>query len=60
MEDHKERAESLEEEADKLEHEADRVERDIDETRSDWEAKQDSSGVPGAVPDPEDEEDEGE
>ena len=59
MEDHRERAESLEEEVDKLEHEAERVEREIDETRSDWEAKQDASDVPGAVPDPGEEDETG-
>lgn len=58
MEEHKERADALDEEAEKLEDEAERVEREIDEARSDWEAKQDSSDVPGAVPDPGEEEEE--
>lgn len=52
MDDHREQADALEEEADKLEHDAEQVEEAIDEARSDWEAKQDSSQVPGAVPDP--------
>jgi predicted nucleic acid-binding Zn-ribbon protein len=56
MENHKERAEELEQEADKLEDEGDRVEQDIDEARGDWESKQDSSDVPGAVPDEDEEE----
>jgi chromosome segregation ATPase len=59
MDDHEERAENLEEETEKLEEEAQRVEREIDEARSDWEAKQDSSGVPGAVPDPGEEDETG-
>jgi predicted nucleic acid-binding Zn-ribbon protein len=58
MEDHQDRAEDLEEEAEKMEGEAERVEREIDEARSDWEAKKDASEVPGAVPDPADEDDE--
>ena len=49
MDDHEERHDALDEEVEKLEHEAARVERDIDEARSDWESKQDSSAVPGAV-----------
>jgi chromosome segregation ATPase len=52
MEDHRDRADTLDEEVEKLEQEAERVEREIDEARSDWEGKQDSSSVPGAVPDP--------
>lgn len=59
MEEHQERADALEEEAEKLEHEAERVEHEIDEARSDWEAKQESSDVPGAVPDPGKEDDTG-
>ena len=49
MDDHQERADALDEDVERLEHEAARVERDIDEARSDWESKQDSSAVPGAV-----------
>jgi hypothetical protein len=49
MEAHRERAEALEEDVARLEHEAAKVEQDIDEARSDWEAKQESSEVPGAV-----------
>ena len=58
MEDHSERADSLESEADKLEHEGERVGDDIDEVRKDWEAKKDASDVPGAVPDESEGEDE--
>jgi hypothetical protein len=59
MEDHRDRADTLDEEAQMLEQEAERVEREIDEARSDWEAKQDSSDVPGAVPDPGEEDETG-
>jgi chromosome segregation ATPase len=52
MEDHEERADSLDEDVARLEHEAEKVEQEIDEARSDWEAKQEASDVPGAVPDP--------
>ena len=49
MDDHQERADALDEDVEQLEHEAARVEQDIDEARSDWESKQGSSAVPGAV-----------
>ena len=48
---------SLEREADRLEEQRDRLEGDIEEARRDWEAKETDSSVPGAQPDPgEDEE----
>ena len=59
MEEHQDQADRLDEEVEKLEDEADRVEREIDEARSDGEAKQESSGVPGAVPDPGEEDETG-
>ncbi len=59
MERHDEQAERLEDEAEKLEDQGERVGRDIEETRDDWEAKQDSSSVPGAVPDPGEEDETG-
>ena len=49
---HEERAEELEREADKLEEESERVGDRIEEARSDWEAKEDDAAVPGAQPDP--------
>ncbi len=40
---------------DDLEHQSDKLGEKIDGTKSDWESKQESSAVPGAVPeDPED------
>ena len=49
MEEHRDPADALSEDLERLEHESARVEEDIDEARSDWESKQDSSAVPGAV-----------
>jgi hypothetical protein len=37
---------------DDLEDQSEKLGGEIDETRSDWESKKESSGVPGAVPDP--------
>jgi len=51
-EDHEEIADSAEREAEDLKHQGDKLGEDIEATREDWEAKQDDSGVPGALPDP--------
>jgi hypothetical protein len=67
MEDRRQSSERLEDETENLEREGqrsehnleehgDKLERDIERTRKDWEQKQDDSSVPGAVPDPEDDE----
>jgi len=53
---HEEQADRLERDADKLEHESDRVGEHIEEARSDWEAKEKDSSVPGAEPEFDDEE----
>jgi hypothetical protein len=53
---HEEQAERLERDAEKLEHESERVGGHIEEARSDWEAKEQDSSVPGAQPEFEDEE----
>jgi hypothetical protein len=45
---HEEKAEEMERDAEKLEHESERVGGHIEETRSDWEAKEKDSSVPGA------------
>ena len=37
---------------DDLEDQSEKLGGEIDETKSDWESKKESSGVPGAVPDP--------
>jgi hypothetical protein len=53
---HEEHAEELEREADKLDEHSDEVGEDIDEARREWEAKEDDPMVPGAQPDPDEEE----
>jgi hypothetical protein len=57
---HEEHAEELEREADKLDEHSDEVGEDIDEARREWEAKEDDPGVPGAQPDPDEEDPTGE
>ncbi len=47
--DHERLADQLEQEADKLAQENARLEGKIDEVRSDWHAKQQDPGVPGAI-----------
>ena len=46
----------MERDADRMEHEAERIGDHIDETRRDWEAKEQDPSVPGAQPDPGEEE----
>jgi hypothetical protein len=53
---HEEQAERMEHDAERMEHESERVGEHIDETRRDCEAKEDDDAVPGAQPDPGDEE----
>ena len=47
---HEEQGRRLEREADDMEERSDKVGKQIDEARSDWEAKQSDSNVPGAHP----------
>jgi hypothetical protein len=56
MTEHDEEAQQLEREAENLEEQSDRVGERIDETRRDWESKEQDPSVPGAQPDPDDEE----
>ena len=53
---HEEHADELDRDADKLDQHSDVVEEHIDEARREWEAKEDDPTVPGAQPDPGDEE----
>jgi hypothetical protein len=54
---HEEQGERLESELKRLDEHSDEVGERIDETRREWEAKEDDPAVPGAQPDPgEDEE----
>ena len=50
MEDHEDLADDLDAEVEELQAHADEVKQDIDETRDDWESKQQSDDVPGALP----------
>jgi hypothetical protein len=52
MIEHDEQPGELEREADRLEHDSERVGDHIEETRRDWEAKEKDPAVPGAQPDP--------
>jgi hypothetical protein len=56
MTEHDEKAQELEREAEDLEEQSDRVGEHIDGTRRDWESKEQDPSVPGAQPDPDDEE----
>jgi hypothetical protein len=53
---HEEQAKRMEHDADRMEHESERVGDHIEETRRDWEAKEQDDSVPGAQPDPGEEE----
>jgi hypothetical protein len=53
---HDEQAERLEEDADKLEQHNEQLGERIDDIREDWERKQQDDSVPGAQPDPGEEE----
>lgn len=53
---HEDRAESLEAELERLDEHSNEVGDQIDDVRRDWEAKEDDPAVPGAQPDPDEEE----
>jgi hypothetical protein len=53
---HEEQADRMEHDADRMEHESERIDEHIEETRRDWEAKEQDPSVPGAQPDPGEEE----
>jgi hypothetical protein len=52
---HEEQAERMEHDAERMEHESERVGDHIEEARRDWEAKEQDESVPGAQPDPDEE-----
>jgi hypothetical protein len=52
---HEEQAERMEHDAERMEHDSERVGDRIDEARQDWEAKERDPSVPGAQPDPDEE-----
>jgi hypothetical protein len=53
---HEEQADRMEEEADKLEQHSDQLGDRLDDVKDDWDRKEHDSSVPGAQPDPDDEE----
>jgi hypothetical protein len=53
---HEQQGERLERELERLDEHSDEVGEQIEEVRHDWEAKEDDPTVPGAQPDPGDEE----
>jgi hypothetical protein len=53
---YEEQADELEEDADKLEQHSDQLGERIEAVESDWERKEQDPSVPGAQPDPDEEE----
>jgi hypothetical protein len=53
---HEEQSEKLSRELDRLDEHSDEVGEQIDDARREWEATEDDPAVPGAQPDPGDEE----
>ena len=53
---HEEQVERMEEDADRMEEHSDQLGDRIDDVKGDWEQKAQDPGVPGAQPDPDDEE----
>jgi hypothetical protein len=53
---HEEQADRMEKEADKLEQHSERLGERIENIEEDWERKEQDASVPGAQPDPGDEE----
>ena len=56
MESYEKKSEEASSDADRLEDAGERVEGQIEETKSDWQAKQGQASVPGAIPGPDEEE----
>jgi hypothetical protein len=53
---HEEQAEQMEDEAERMEHHSDQLGERIDHVKEDWEHKERDASVPGAQPDPDEEE----
>jgi hypothetical protein len=53
---HEDEARELERDAEKLQEHSDDVGEQIEETRREWEAKEQDPSIPGAQPDPDEEE----
>jgi hypothetical protein len=54
---HEDEAREPERDAEKLQEHSDEVGEQIEETRREWEAKEQDPSIPGAQPDPDEEED---
>jgi predicted nucleic acid-binding Zn-ribbon protein len=59
MTEHEERAQTLDDELDDMQERTEELEGEISEARKDWERKKADPGVPGAPPDPDDDDSEG-
>jgi hypothetical protein len=53
---HDEQAERMEQDAERMEEHSDRLGERIDDVQSDWERKEQDPAVPGALPDPDEDE----
>jgi hypothetical protein len=53
---HEEQAEHMEEDAERMEDHSEQLGERIDDIQSDWEQKEQDASVPGARPDPEEDE----
>jgi hypothetical protein len=53
---HEEQAEQMEDEAERMEHHSAQLGERIDDVKEDWEHKERDASVPGAQPDPDEEE----
>jgi hypothetical protein len=53
---HEEQAEQMEDEAERMEHHSDQLGDRIDDVKEDWERKERDASVPGAQPDPDEDE----
>ena len=53
---HEEQAEQMEEGAERMEHHSDQLGDRIEDVKEDWERKEHDASVPGAQPDPDEEE----
>jgi hypothetical protein len=53
---HEDEARELERDAEKLQEHSDEVGEQIEETRREWQAKEQDPSIPGAQPDPDEEE----
>ena len=58
MTEHDERAQDLEHELDEMQEHSERLKEEVSDAREDWERKKADSSVPGAVGDPEPNDDE--